>query len=266
MKKFVIFITLIFLSMPVFSDIADLEKDVEEAEKRNQPRPPATEDNQEKDNPFFDLLLELFRIVWFVNNTTTTYNDYPYAKEDFVAWAEPDDSKSEIWYNTTGIKDYWYSLEIQPLLLEGIGYGGSVALKGHLFRFFGPYMEAWSHVDGEDFQGGARLGLLFSIIQSDPLNLSLYGQWNTWFGTINRGGGTLGLEFRSYPFQPLTLQARAGFQLFSAFKVAELEVQAGVMFNRFETFFGWRSWDLQTTWGDSVETYQGPFGGLRVYF
>lgn len=254
---------------PVYGDMDSFRDDVESAEEQapeKEPADPANpQDGKRRQKNLGDFLMELTFLLWFHHNSTTTFGPYPYSSQGFVRWAEVRQKSGILTPIPTGPRDFWFTGEVQALALDGLGYGGWASLKGHAFRFFGPSLEAWNLHDGKERLTGLRAGILVSLIQSDPINLGVYGQWHHWMGSLSRTGGTLGLEFRSYPFAPLTLQSRLGFQLFPLFTMGEMEFQAGVTQNSWEAFAGWRQWSLQTTGGQGVNQYNGPFIGIRKY-
>lgn len=254
---------------PVYGDLDAFQEDVEAAEELAPEKEPERQDHPQEEKKrqknLGDLLMELTFLLWFHHNSTTTFGPFPYSSQGFVKWAEARYQSGNMVPFVTGSRDYWLTGEVQALGLSGLGYGGWASLKGSLFRFIGPSLEAWQLYDGQKDLTGLRAGVLVALFQSDPFNLGIYGQWNHWTGSFSRTGGTVGLEFRSYPFYPVTLQSRMGFQLFPLFQMGEVELQAGLTHNSWEAYFGWRWWSLQTTGGLLVNQYSGPFAGLKKY-
>jgi hypothetical protein len=268
MRKLLTFLILLYATfLPLHGDIKSFQEDVEAAEEQVPEKETTPESIPEsakhRQKTFGDILMELTFLLWFHHNASTTFSPHPYHSTGFVRWAEERQSGVRL---PTGTKDHWLSAEVQALGLDGLGWGAWTGVKGHLYRFFGPYLEAWNLNDGKENLTGFRVGALLALFQSDPLSLGVYGQWNHWTGAFSRTGGTVGLEVRSYPFAPLTLQSRWGVQVFPQFQMGEGEVQAGLTRDSWEAFAGWRWWTLRTAEGSPVNRYGGPFAGIRKYF
>ncbi len=232
------------------ADLSDFKKDVESTEQIA-PQEKKTEEPPETDNSLLNLLVDLFKFIWWLNTSTVTYQPYPYYDSN---------------YDLKENRRHWFSADLQAMGLSNLGYGTWATLKGHFLPFFGPYLEGWSLSDGKSNLSGIRLGATIPLYQSDPFSLGLYGQWNTWIGILERTGGTLGLEFRAHPFPPISLQGKAGFQIFQNFSMGELEAQIGWNKGPWELFAGWRYWNLLTNQGVPLKEYAGAFGGIKVYF
>lgn len=70
--------------------------------------------------------------------------------------------------------------------------------------------------------------------------LSLFAQWVSWEGILDREGMNIGMECRSFPADPIALQYRIGYHLFGSFHMLETDLQLGVLFERYEMFGGFR--------------------------
>lgn len=259
----------LLLTAPLRADLADLETGVEAVEKdegAGSPAPADTEDGG--DNLFGDLLIELFRILWATNNLSTTYGDHPYPDDGpFVrlgTW-KPDPDTGDLGVYPLRGRDWWYTAEAQGFVLEGLGAGTWFSIQGNAFRFFGPYAEVWNLTDGSQIQGGVRAGANVSLLQTEVLSLAVYTQANFWYGTVNRSGGSVGLEARAYPLKPLSLGGRWGAQLFRKFSVSEAEALAGWVLGTVEVAAGWRWWQLRNLAGDPGAGWGGPFLGTKFW-
>jgi hypothetical protein len=276
--KFVIFLyTVLFLltPAPLFADLSDFQEDVEdtreqsEEERRENSR---DEDYREEDREPEDgggsilgqIILEILQFIWVTNNTTTTYGDYPYSPTGYINWAQRDPVYGGMM--TTGYRDQWFAIDAQGVYLEGLGFGAWSTFRGHFYRFFGPYIDAWSITDGEEDFYGFRLGGSVALFQSDPFSLSALIQYDRWGGVLDEEGLLLGIELRSYPFRPVGLQYRASAQLFGGFTVVESDVQLGIILSRYELFGGYRWWGLTTSGGELTNQYRGPVAGIRIHF
>ncbi|GHU96868.1 hypothetical protein FACS189483_01080 [Spirochaetia bacterium] len=222
-------------------------------------------------NGFGWFLWNLFEWVWFFNNTYLQYGDYPYDGAGYIR--RPWDAAQSAAQNTAQgseysqapdrTKPYWFAASASGFYLDGMGAGAWASFSGNVYKFFGPYADAFMVTDGENTLGGVRLGLHLSLFQSNVFNMSLYSQWQLWYGLLSRNGGTLGLEFRLYPFKPLTLRAKLGMQLFDSFTLEEAEVEGGFMLKAWEFFGGYRWWGFGE---DSAALWIGPYLGVRRYF
>jgi len=260
------------LAGPVWADLQDLKKDVQTTEdtkdkdKKKDEAPAPTSGNQ--DNSFGAFVGKVVAVLWAADNVGTTFGTHPYDEHGWVRiapWtaAVTDGTNPPL---LTG-RDQWWSAEVQGFFLDGLGSGAWTSWKGHLWRFFGPYLEGWSLTDGGQLLAGGRAGVVFSLAQSDPFNLGFYLQAQGWTGALVRGGGSGGLEVRSYPFEPLELQLRLGVQAFDRFQLGEFEAQAGWNLGTVTVFGGYRSWALgDGTPAPPTAVYAGPFGGVRWYF
>jgi hypothetical protein len=94
----------------------------------------------------------------------------------------------------------------------------------------------------------------------------MYLQYQRWAGLLFRHSGTLGFEFRLYPVKPLSLRAKAGFQLFEVSFIEEAELEVGCMLKAWEIFAGYRWWTLPEDATSTPASWEGPYLGIRRYF
>lgn len=257
-------------SAPAWADLSDLKDDVKKEEKKTDdakaaaPAPAPAAAASSEPNPFADLVARIIAVAWAADNVWTTYEDYPYAggAKGFVRWPKTggDAAPGTLNLEDAGGRNGYLTASVTAFSLDGLGFGAWAAVEGHAFRFIGPYVETWTLADGAQRLGGYRLGAKFALIQADPFNLSVYGQFNGWYGTLNRQGGTAGVTLRTYPFAPVVLEARLGAQIFEKFSVSEFEFQAGWMLGRYEVLAGFRGWTITDD-----RTYLGLSGGLRLW-
>lgn len=284
MKKclaFLAFLLLILLApLRLYADLGDFQQDVEQTEDQADDSDEIANGDQDSDEDNDDeysdedddgsiigqILFEIFKFVWVLNNTTTTYGAYPYSPTGYISWAEPADDYYGLDYVTTGYRSSWFALDSEAIYLDGLGFGSWATLRGHFYRFFGPYLDSWVISDGSDLFYGLRVGGSLSLFQSDPFSMSVFAQWVSWNGILDREGANIGVELRSFPGRPLALQYRLGYQFFGSFHMLESDAQLGILFNRFEIFGGYRWWGLLTTSGDLTSDYGGPEFGVRLHF
>jgi hypothetical protein len=266
----VIFLVFLFSVSPVWSDLDQFVEDIERTEEISEQEEdthsspdsdPYDSSESESENAFVRLLFEIWGYLWLANNLGTAYEPYPYYEQGYYHWLPdfevPDGSP---------LKDQYFNLSVHGISFEELGYGTWLTFEGHLFRFFGPYLEAFVLSDGNKEFYGQRYGLNFSLFQSDPLSMSLYWQFTQWTGIFFRSGQTVGVELKSFPFEPLVLKFRGGGQYFNSFNMGEVEVEGGIMLERFALTGGWRWWNLGTKTGLVTNFYNGPYAGLEVYF
>lgn len=265
MKKISVLLLLI-LCTPAAADVDDLKTAVEQAEAQSPEKKAEDESSPPPRTTSSSDLPILFLALWIGNNVLSTYGPHPYSSEGFVSWKGFVNHRVFDQPQEFGLKNYWYEVETQGLSLKDLGYGGKVVVKGHLWRFFGPYLETWTLYDGETFQYALQPGLQLSLVQSDPFSVAFYGQWNYWMGHVKRNGGAVGLEFRSLPVNPLAFQVRLGQQIFEKFIIPEVELQAGVYFQHWGLYAGYRWWSLQTTDFQEIKPYEGPFVGTKIHY
>lgn len=271
-KKTGIALLLAALALPASADLGELKDAVDEAkgQKEGETTTPAADDAE--DSSVGDALFALFGLVWGWNNLGTAYGAHPYdvapsgEKYVRVGTLVPEASTGKVGVEPAEGKPFAFSAEIQPFFLSGVGGGTWATFKGNAWRFFGPYVEGCALTDGDETLGALRVGATFSLLQTNPLSVSLYGQWQRWSGFIDERGGTLGVEMNCYPAKPLSLRLRAGFQFFDGFSVSETELRLGALRGPIEFSAGWRWWNMLSSDGSRVDGWSGPFMGAAAYF
>ncbi|GHV82502.1 hypothetical protein AGMMS49991_10600 [Spirochaetia bacterium] len=222
-----------------------------------------------------DLLINLFGWIWLFNNFYLEYGNYPYEEGGYIRRPWDTSENSDYIADPISGKPYWFSASASPFYLHGVGLGPWLSFSGNIYKFFGPYIDVFllTSVTGDvDVKGGVRAGLHFSLFQSNVFNwtlysqwLFLYGQWPSWYGSTLRNGATLGFEFRFYPFKPLTLRAKTGFQFLESSTLGEFEAEIGFMIKAWEIYGGYRWLGLDEETDFSLLS-QGPYLGVRRYF
>ncbi|MDR1399851.1 MAG: hypothetical protein LBJ41_08015 [Treponema sp.] len=264
MYKIILLISLVFImTRHVYADLGSFSDRVIESEQNPEPEtPPASSNDQSSDNNFTAFLAQLFGILWFYDNVSIYYADYPYQEGGYIQ--HPIEN---LFLNTKVYADnakyYWFSMSLSGFYLNGIGGGSWVSFSGNAYKFIGPYADVYVITDAREFQIGTRLGTHFSLVQFNPFSASFYVQWQFWNGVLSRHGVTTGIELRLYPVKPLTFRLKGGAQLFERFSIGELELELGIMIKAWECFAGWRSWTLDN---ETVPSYSGAYLGIRRYF
>ncbi|MDR3114459.1 MAG: hypothetical protein LBU25_02955 [Treponema sp.] len=259
--------------LPPYSLKADLDafkNRIEETEKDKTEAPPQSEESgssEEGSSSFAGFLFNLFRWIWFYNNTYIHYGMYPYCQAGYIQRPRmlPEVTPMVPSAAETG-KYYWFSTGLSAFYLQDMGGGSWVSFSGNGYKFIGPYGDLFLISDGKDLLTGIRAGIHFSLLQFNPFNASLYLQYQVWTGLLFRQGGDFGLEFRFYPVKPLTLRAKVGIQAFELFSLGETELEAGFMFKAFEGFAGYRWWTLTEASVEQSLSWKGPYLGIRRYF
>jgi hypothetical protein len=278
-NKYYRLIVIFLLLVPVLSSYADLEsfKDaVEAAEDSNEdaedkPKSSSSKSHNRRDSSE-DFFAALFAWLWLYNNYALNYGDYPYCDNNYIQRPSSLDETDALVWNPYSKKNYWFSTGLSAFYLQGMGGGSWFSWSGNIFKFFGPYIDGYLIGDEYSFSGtgpflgGVRAGMHFSLFQSNVFNSSLYIQWQGWYGMLSRNGAVFGLETRLYPIKPVTLRAKAGFQVFEQVSIGELELEAGFMLKSWELFAGYRWWSLEKDNEFSSPTWQGAYLGLRRYF
>ncbi len=263
-------IALLFnIAGPLYADLEDFEKSIQEAEAEDK-ADTVENGNSAQESALGGFLWELFRLVWFINNTGASYSDYPYSDGKFYHFPQSmyaDTSNQDaLSFQPATPKSHWFALDTQAFYLEDVGGGTWITFRGTLWRFFGPYFEAMLLTDGQEFLQGTRLGGTFTIFQSTPLTLNAYFQWQAWNGILDRSGTTGGIEILSFPVKPLALQFRLGGQTFPRFSLTETELKAGWMIEEWQLNGGWRWWTINDVNDDDPPGWSGPFLGITRFF
>ncbi|MDR2150473.1 MAG: hypothetical protein LBO67_06595 [Spirochaetaceae bacterium] len=258
---------LIAQPVPLYATLESFKNTLENSESEAEKKTTEADASEKEKDPDSSsssnsTLFELMGIIWQGINFTFTYGAYPYAEDGFIQRPKSIVDFESFDFNK---KNYSFSAGVSAFHLGGIGAGSWVSLSGNIFKFFGPYLDAYIITDTEQVLGGGRAGLHFSLIQSNGYNLAWYAQWQGWGGALSRHAFVTGLETRVYPVKPLTIRLKAGFQLFSSLSLGELEGEIGVMVKAWEFFLGYRYWGIAEE-HFSGSPWHGPSIGLRSYF
>ncbi|GHU23638.1 hypothetical protein FACS1894164_08480 [Spirochaetia bacterium] len=253
-----------FLTIPsstVFADLDDFSDAIKSAEGSGSS---SSGESSGSSGGLGEFLIEffsrIFAIIWYYDNTYLYYNNFPYDNGSYL--------ERPVVHEDGAVQDngkyYWFSTSLSGFQLQGMGTGAWFSFSGHFYKFFGPYMDGYVLWDENTFLSGFRLGMQFSLIQSKVFNLATFVQWQGWRGVLYRNGAVFGLESRIYPFKPITLRAKAGFQVFDNVSLGEMEFEAGLMLKAWEVFGGYRWWNLFD--GEGRNKWQGIYAGIRYYF
>jgi hypothetical protein len=203
--------------------------------------------------------------LWALNNFSSYYGHYPYESGGYIRYASAsvsmDADEADLPEDNPSRKFFWFNTSVAGLYFGDMGFGSWISFSGNIFKFFGPYVDVY-YLNGEEMIG-SRAGLHFSLIQTNPFNMSLYfqAQWQFIDPDWDRAAVVGGLEFRLYPVKPLSLRLKLGGQVFEYFRIGEIEAEAGVLLQAWEIFGGWRWWNMEGGPG-----WNGPYLGVRRYF
>jgi hypothetical protein len=271
------------LGAPVFADLNNFRDDVEKQEKDKPadpppaapatPAPDGSDCNTVACNAACNVCSSVDWVgltsVWTLGNASVRYSDYPWSDSTFVQMPKTSrqDELSPLAFQPGPGKPGWYSVQAGYQMLKGMGSGADLSLRGQFNGLIGPDVDAMWITDGSQWFVASRVGLRLSVVQSDPLSVSIYGRIDVWSGVLNRNGGDFGLEWRSLPFKPVEVTARTGMQVFQKFVMADEEVRAGVCVGPLEIQGGWTWWNLfDNSNGDIAQTYQGPYLGFSFHW
>jgi hypothetical protein len=242
------------VSAPIFADLDDFRRDVEEEEDRDrgpeEEPPPAAEDDGERSNPLAALLYEITIFAWRLHNMSVFYAPYPYAGDPpppgirprgFVH-VDPQSVRIEEDFSLRRAgrprKRYWFEVTTGGLATDDGAWGGMASLQGRFTPFFGPDVDTRFLFDGEDELNITTAGVDMSIIQHDYFTWTLYGKWAVFRGVLERDGGAVGSQIHSYIANPVSLHLRSGALIFPNIAFAQIEGRLAVHLNRFAVFGG----------------------------
>jgi hypothetical protein len=221
-------------------------------------------------NGLAELFAQLLYMGWIYNNCYIRYMPYPYYDGGYIR---------RPWNETYGQgqyaagKDFWLSTSVSGIYMVDAlndSSGGSwVSLSGNLFRFFGPYFDAFVLSDSENTLGGFRAGGQFSLMQFEGFQMSMYMQYQHWTRLLDFDAFVFGVEMRFYPAEPLSLRFKAGMQMLeNNVALGEIEGEVGFLFNAWELFAGYRYWNTEDGFHlpNNPFPMQGPYLGIRRYF
>lgn len=271
-KKTGVALLLAALALPARADLGDLKDAVDESERQKKEQPVSAGQTETEESALGSVLFTLFRLAWGWNNLGTAYGAHPYDDdadgEKYIRYGTvaTDLDTGKVGIEPASGRPCAFTAEIQPFWMDGIGGGSWATFKGNAWRFFGPYIEGCALTDGDEMLGSVRIGATFSLLQTNPFSMSLYGQWQLWSGFIDRSGGTFGIEMNCYPVKPISLHLRTGFQFFDSFSISETELRAGAFAGPMEFSAGWRWWNMLSGSGSRIDGWSGPFAGAAVYF
>lgn len=230
-------------------DDSDEEESAEDDENEEE-----SDDESDDGDSFGSLLVELTIVLWNEHNRRVTYGRYPFdprgpgpavVERNFI-YNIPRSPLGSVGRNggAVGEKGYWFEIAAAglgsglPAPPAALNYGGFASLQGRFIPHFGPDLDTRVIVDGDDELWISTAGIDISIAQHDYFSLSMYGKAAFLRGILDLSGATLGLQLRSYPFSPISLQLRGGFQSYDGITFGQVEGRLNVHFGRFAVFAG----------------------------
>ena len=213
---------------------------------------------------------------WAVFNVGVSYTDFPYQRftPNYVVNGPLSKVEGDTAPSCTG-KKIRFSADASILHYKDLGWGAELNFEGLFFPVIGPYLSLTNFRDetvkqDPEFFGNFRLGGQLSLIQHDLLCASFLMQWSHWYGDTKwvHNGCVIGVDLRSYPIYPLTVQWRGTYGSYNDdIFIATSDLQAGIIYKRIEGFAGWKymSTGNHKTNRDKSH-WNGYYGGVRVYF
>ena len=232
------------------------ESDDEESNDESEDDGEENEDSEDSDNgeSLGSVLVYLTIGLWNEHNSRVTYSSYPYdasgpgpavVERNFIYNIPRSPLGSDSRNGVAGReKGYWFEVAAAglgsglPAPPADLRYGGFASLQGRIIPHFGPDLDTRVIVHGDEELWISTAGVDISIAQHDYFSLSMYGKAAFMRGIIDMSGATLGLQLRSYPFSPISLQVRGGFQGYEGITFGQVEGRLNVHLGRFAIFAG----------------------------
>ena len=195
-----------------------------------------------------DLIVEILGYLWGYNNLGVTYDSYPYATHPrYMCF----DATSGYFDMTFPNHFYRFALDTSMFWDMGLWMGNSTRFEGALWKFFGPVVElnSYFNTDSENpylaesgYKGNLRIGGDFALLQTNPISVWFYMQWNHYINIPLDNSMIVGFILRSYPIKPILIEWRVDWQFLNEFEKAffesHLEVGAMVV-GPLEAFAAW---------------------------
>ncbi len=264
--------------LPGLDEFRDaVEEERSEAEDDDESDEESDNDEESDDGDSLGaVLVQLTVGLWHDHNRRVTYGSYPYDP----AGPGPAVVERNFIYNIPRSplgsgdgndlrereKGYWFEISAAglgsgfPAPPTELNYGGYASLQGRIVPHIGPDLDTRVIVDGKDQLWISGAGVDISIAQHDYFGLSMYGKAAFMRGVLDLNGAAAGLQLRSYPFAPLSVQLRGGAQQYDGVFFWHGEGRLNVHFGRFALFAGGMLLQSQNARLHTVET------GLSITF
>lgn len=276
-----------FLTQGAYA-ITELDNAVEESEKQKSSDEKThttvvRETDSQKNSIERDAENALFNLIcfcWFINQCDTRYDHYPYEKgnwyieNSFTAdketyYDEPQDmpEKKRLWR---------FSLNTALLAYPKLGYGNETKFESMVCPFIGLSCTNTILSDMDETSGIINIYGVFPVFQLNKLSMYLDFGWQRWYGDaheILRDDAFLfGLEFKSYPFNPLVLEYQITWQYASDnTSLQQMKIHAGFMSLKNKEFYGEYKriavvHESNAKDSYTVKNWNGLALGARIYF
>ena len=284
MKK-ILAVVLAFLCLvsPVFS-FGDFDSAVENSQKEKPKESGKSKESSSSvssshdsaEGSLVEFFAEIFAYIWLIN-FYARYYPYPYSYDETKYLSYKDftsngfESESEAY--TTPLRLQRFSLDTSFVWLKELGIGNESNFDCMIFPVIGLYAKnliLFDHIHGEGNMGNVHAGINFPLFQTNPLSLYLKFGWSRWYNDITpllrENAFVFGGEFKSFPFKPLTLRWSFDWQFYdNDLYVFDSDLQAGLMFERYEFFAGWKYLETGTEDSSSAD-WNGINCGIRMHF
>ena len=217
---------------------------------------------------FTELIVEIWSVLWAINNLSVEFGDYPYATDmDYIRFNP----------NATGLynaKNYRGVFNAGALFMSfptktEISYGVQTSFKAYIYKFFGPDAEIYTLSKNFSLNNavlGSRLGLRFSTFQFKYICMATYWQWIHWALAENQNGFVFGIDYEIYPVKPIIIRGRVGFVFLKDDTFVEFDNTLGFIVNRYEVYVGHRAWLNAQEPHINSKDLSGLTAGMRIYF
>ena len=196
-----------------------------------------------------ELIIEILGWLWGYNNLGVTYDSYPYATSPRYLCFESNADQFDLMFAN---HFYRFALDTSCFYDTNLWFGNSVRFEGLIWKFFGPVIELNSYIKtldesntyltAEGYKGNLRIGGDLSLIQTNPITILFYMQWNHYINIPLDDSLDLGFILRSYPIKPVLIEWRVNWQFLNEFDRTffESHLEAGAMVaGPLEVFAGW---------------------------
>ena len=218
-----------------------------------------------------EIIIEILGWLWGYNNLGVTYDYYPYATSArYLCF----DSTADTFDLTFANHFYRFALDASCFYDIGLWFGSSVRFEGLIWKFFGPVIEwnSYFKTDGSNpyltadgYKGNIRVGGDLSLVQTNPITILFYMQWNHYINIPLDDSLDLGFILRSYPIKPVLIEWRVNWQFLNEFNHTffESHLEAGAMVaGPLEAF---AAWNYKIYPGFNYRGH-GFEAGVRVHF
>lgn len=169
-------------------------------------------------------------------NMLTGYDSYPYATES-------ESNHGKYPFVTTEHRKKWMcDLSTSYHRMDGETFAADADIHAKFMPIFGPEINYTFVRDRDDTMTIVRAGINYTWIQFGGYLFDSYFQYSGMRGDNDMNGMATGFMLRMYPYKPYTVCAKLGWDIYPGdIVLTNVDVTAGVLFNRFEFFVGYET-------------------------